>query len=268
MEASSLAPKTGIGPFCIFLLFSFPLFAQQADFTNSVGMQFVFIKPGSMIVGRFQPTVGKPDQGVPPAMYKKALEMAKKAATPGFKVIIKRSYYIGKFEVTQDQWEKVMGSNPSVFKSDTSGNHPVDNISWGAAQAFFKKLNAMDKQRHYRLPTEFEWEYAARAGAKDDIPWKEIQASAVIGGQTPSDVGTKKPNAWGLYDMLGNVWEWVQDFYNEKIFADPLPLRSGKQHVLKGASFTGDVKNATYMTHASGPGNGFDIGFRVVMEAR
>jgi formylglycine-generating enzyme required for sulfatase activity len=76
------------------------------------------------------------------------------------------------------------------------------------------------------------------------------------------------PNAWGLYDMLGNVWEWVHDFYNEKIFADPEPPRSGKEHVLKGASFTGDVKNATYMTHAAGPGNGFDIGMRIVMEAK
>ncbi len=66
--------------------------------------------------------------------------------------------------------------------------------------------------------------------------------------------------------MLGNVWEWVQDFYNEKLFADPVPPRTGKVHVLKGASFTGDVKNATYLTHAAGPGNGFDIGLRVVVE--
>lgn len=79
-------------------------------------------------------------------------------------------------------------------------------------------------------------------------------------------MGTKKPNAWGLYDTLGNVWEWVQDRYNEKIFADPTPPKSGSQHVLKGAPFYGDVKNATYMTHAAGPGSKYDVGFRVVME--
>ncbi|MEO5581820.1 MAG: SUMF1/EgtB/PvdO family nonheme iron enzyme, partial [Saprospiraceae bacterium] len=69
-----------------------------------------------------------------------------------------------------------------------------------------------------------------------------------------------------LYDMLGNVWEWVQDYYNDKIFADPVPPSTGKQHVLKGASFFGDVKNATYMTHAAGPGNRYDVGLRLVIE--
>ena len=120
----------------------------------------------------------------------------------------------------------------------------------------------------YRLPTEFEWEYAARAGAQDDIAWKDIFEWAVLGGNMPSVGGTKKPNAWGLYDMLGNVWEWVEDYYNEKLFADPVSPAKGTQHVLKGAAFTSDVKNATYMTHAAGPGNGFDIGLRIVMEAK
>ena len=120
----------------------------------------------------------------------------------------------------------------------------------------------------YRLPTEFEWEYAARAGADDDISWDEIRTSAVIASRTTSEIGTKKPNAWGLYDTLGNVWEWVQDFYNEKIFPDPIPPKEGKEHVLKGAPFYGDVKNATYMTHAGGPGSKYDVGFRLVRETK
>lgn len=246
------------------------LLAQSPTFTNDIGMKFVLIKPGSMVVGRFQPTVGKPQPGskLPLKYYKIAEKMAKNDAKAGFLVKIEKPYYIGQFEVTQHQWQQVMGNNPSVFKNDSSANHPVENITWNDAQAFVKKLNAIDKTHRYRLPTEFEWEYTARAGATDDIPWKEIFASAVLGRQTPANVGTKKPNAWDLYDMLGNVWEWVQDYYNEKIFADPVPPRTGQQHVLKGASFTGDVKNATYMTHAAGPGNGFDIGLRIVMEAK
>jgi formylglycine-generating enzyme required for sulfatase activity len=172
----------------------------------------------------------------------------------------------------QEQWEKVMGSNPSVFKgasvTDDAKKHPVENITWKDAQAFVKKLNALDKEHVYRVPSEFEWEYAARAGAQDDIPWTDIRVTAVLGGVTTTAVGTKKPNAWGIYDMLGNVWEWTQDGYNEKIFADPVPPKKAKEHVLKGASFTGDVKNATYMTHAGGPGNGFDNGLRIVMEVK
>lgn len=252
-------------------IFSCQVAAQEPEYTNAIGMQFVLIKPGTMIVGKFQPTVGNKDFGgttLPEKLVKASEQMAEQDALPGFNVNINNSFYLGRFEITQDQWKRVMGNNPSTFITDSSANHPVENITWNDAQSFINRLNAIDKKNVYRLPTEFEWEYAARAGAQDDIPWKEIQASAVLGGEMPRSVGTKQPNAWGLYDMLGNVWEWVQDFYNEKIFADPMSPKSGKQHVLKGSSFTGDVKNATYMTHAAGPGNGFDIGLRVVMEVR
>ncbi len=264
--------------------FSSLLEAQvKSDYTNSIGMSFIEIKPGSMVVGKFQPTTTKfgfleqyrkndvDDMGLPVlpnSDYKLSDELAKQAALPGFSVTIKKSYFIGQFEITQEQWKKVMGTNPSHFKDLPEANqHPVENISWKDAHAFIKKLNKLEKGKAtYRLPTEFEWEYAARAGAEDDISWKDIQASAQIAKQTTQPVGQKLPNAWGLYDMLGNVWEWTQDYYNEKLFADPVPIKKGKEHVLKGAPFYGDVKNATYMTHAGGPGSGYDVGFRVVME--
>ncbi|MDB5240400.1 MAG: hypothetical protein JWP57_1025 [Spirosoma sp.] len=271
------------------------LYAQEPTYTSPQGIEFILIKPGSMLVGKFQPTVNRGGMGsfggpppgaqagvapapqpapvrLPEADYQLAEKLAQKDAMPGFTVTLPNPYYIGKFEVTQEQWKKVMGSNPSTFQGskvkDDADRHPVESITWRDAQAFVKKLNALDKAHTYRLPTEFEWEYAARAGAQDDISWNDIRASAVIATQTTSAVGTKKPNAWGLYDTLGNVWEWVQDWYNEKIFADPTPPKSGKEHVLKGAPFYGDVKNATYLTHAGGPGSKYDVGFRLLMEVK
>src|SRR5690606_33575509 len=111
------------------------------------------------------------------------------------------------------------------------------NVTWQAVQLFMERLNRLDPGKVYRLPTAFEWEYAARAGSKGDIPWPEAQRVAQLGSVTTQVVGQKLPNAWGLYDMLGNVWEWVEDYYNEKIFADPTPPTAGQTHVLKGASF-------------------------------
>jgi len=270
---------------CLLLLSASLLYAQDSTFTNSIGMEFIRIPPGSFIMGRFQPPYPKPpndsvkkstapaaERGYNAEEYKLAEELAKQDAMPGFTVTIKKPFYIGKFEVTQAQWKKLMGSNPSVFQgdkvTDDAADHPIENVTWEDAQRFINKLNSMDKERTYRLPTEAEWEYAARAGATGDIPWSQIRKTAQIGTRTTNRVGQKQPNAWGLYDMLGNVWEWVQDYYNEKIFADPVPAKAGKVHVLKGASFVGDVKNATYKTHAAGPGNGWDVGFRVVMEVK
>jgi formylglycine-generating enzyme required for sulfatase activity len=268
--------------FCLLVFMAQQINAQDSMYTNSIGMKLVLIKPGSFVVGKFQPPYPKPpvtknrddeERGYNSAEYKLAEEMAKRDARQGFQFVIQQPFYIGQYEVTQEQWQKVMGSNPAVFQgnkmNDDSKLHPVENVSWKDAQKFIKKLNRMEGRKvKFRLPTEFEWEYAARAGVTDDIPWAQIRQQAQIGTRTTNVIGGKQPNAWGLYDMLGNVWEWVQDYYNEKIFADPIPPNRGRQHVLKGASFVGDVKNATYMTHAAGPGNGWDVGFRVVMEVQ
>lgn len=271
----------------IFCSLKIGLLAQNTTFTSPQGIEFILVQPGKMIVGKFEPTVnqgynftGKSDrksapknrEQLPDADYELAEKLAKEDALPGFEVEIKKPFYIGKFEITQAQWKAVMGSNPSYFQgnkvNDNPDNHPVESVSWQDAQAFCRKINTLDKAHHYRLPTEFEWEYASRAGATDDIPWGEITKQALIAKKTTSVVGSKSPNAWGIYDMLGNVWEWVQDLYNEKIFADPTPPKKGKLHVLKGAPFYGDVKNATYMTHAGGPGSKYDVGFRIVMEVK
>lgn len=262
-------------------------FGQDSVFTNSIGIEFVLIDTGSMRMSKFLPPYPLPpglsdgnEQGMTmnmggersyrPENYELARELSLRDASAGFNVTISKPYYIGKYEVTQAQWKKVMGSNPSSFTAalvENPDDHPVETVTWEDVQLFLKRLNAMDAGHRYRLPSEFEWEFAARAGAEGDIPWSEIRDQAQLGLRATAEVGRKKPNAWGLYDVLGNVWEWVEDYYNEKLFADAGPPRKGKHHVLKGASFTGDVKNATYMTHAAGPGNGWDVGFRIVMEA-
>jgi formylglycine-generating enzyme len=262
------------------VLSGMPAWTQNNTVTNSVGMELVLIQPGSFVMGKFEPPYPQPDtstknkgtaeRGYSATEYALAKKLAEADAQPGFTATIAKPFYIGKFEVTQAQWKQVMGSNPSVFQGslvkDTADLHPVENVTWNDVQQFLQKLNAAEKGKTYRLPTEAEWEWAARAGATEDIPWAQIRAAAQMGTRTTNPVGRKTPNAWGLYDMLGNVWEWVQDVYNEKLFADPVPPKSGTQHVLKGASFVGDVKNATYVTHAAGPGNGWDVGFRVVLD--
>lgn len=262
--------------------------AQPTTVKNAIGMEFVLISPGAMLVGRFQPECPQPnaaaasqDAATNPRErwtlddHARCEEMTKRDAMPGFTVSIPEPYYIGKYEVTQGEWKRVMGSNPSVFQGrkvrENADRHPVDNVTWADAQAFIRKLNAVEPGARYRLPTEFEWEYAARAGASEEPSWDEIRQSAWqqdVDLGTTHPVGGKKPNAWGLYDTLGNVWEWVADIYNEKLFADPVPPASGKTHVLKGGSFVSDVKNTTWSTHAGGPGSGFDVGFRIVRDVR
>ena len=190
----------------------------------------------------------------------------KRERRSGFTVTLPHPYYIGKYEVTQGEWAKVMDSNPSIFQGT---RHPVDSVTWDDAQRFVQRLNQREKTTVYRLPTEFEWEYAARAGASADPAWDAIRELAWeqdIATATTHPVGLKKANPWGLHDMLGNVWEWVSDYYNEKIFADTVPPRNGTTHVLKGGGFLSDVKNTIYSTHAAGPGDGFDVGFRIVRD--
>ena len=289
-----------------------PLLAQDGIYSNSIGMQFVIIQPGSMQVGVYEPTCpdpnaptrpiqpppigpnanqasgngnpnGAPRQRPPqdprsvwtPEDIAVCHQLAQKDTMPGFSVTIKKTFYIGKFEVTQAQWKKVMGTNPSVFQgnkvSDDPDQHLVDSVSWDDAQNFVKKLNSMEHTTVYRLPTEFEWEYAGRAGGPGQVPWGDIrkQAWEQLGNQPNAStraVGTKEPNGWGLYDMLGNVWEWIADCYNDKIFADPISPKTCKEHVLKGGSFLADVKNTIYATHGAGPGDGFNVGFRIVRD--
>ena len=133
-------------------------------------------------------------------------------------VRIDQDFYLGKYQVTQQQWEAVMGNNPSNFKG---GSLPVETVSWDDAQIFIQKLNQLSGKKNYRLPTEGEWEYACRAGSTSDYYFGDNESQ--LGeyawydgnsGATTHPVGQKKPNEWGLYDMAGNVWEWTDSWYD------------------------------------------------------
>ena len=136
---------------------------------------------------------------------------------PIHRVVISKPFYLGKYEVTQAQWLEVMGTNPSHFKGDL--NRPVERVSWYMVQDFIRRLNGREGHNKYRLPTEAEWEYAMRAGSTTRYSFGDNESfleqfawyNKNDGGKT-HPVGQLKPNAWGLYDMHGNVWEWVHDW--------------------------------------------------------
>jgi len=161
------------------------------------------------------------------------------------RVRITRPFCLGQYEVTQEQWEAVMGNNPSRFKGP---QNPVDGVSWNDCQAFLKKLQEK-RANHagaFRLPTEAQWEYACRAGTRTRYSFGDDKADlgkyawyqGNSSGQT-HPVGQKKPNAWGLYDMHGNVWEWCQDYYDGDYYAasptdDPTGPATGSSRVHRG----------------------------------
>ena len=171
-----------------------------------------------------------------------------------------QDFYLGKYPVTQQQWEAVMGNNPSNFKG---GSLPVETVSWDDAQIFIQKLNQLSGKKLYRVPTEAEWEYACRAGTTSEYYFgddaSQLGEYAWFGGnsgQTTHPVGQKKPNEWGLYDMAGNVWEWTDSWYDS----------SRSHRVLRGGSWCYDAGGCRSAYRNGGtPGNrNGGVGFRLV----
>jgi len=192
---------------------------------------------------------------------------------PVHEVTITKDFWMGEFDVTQEQWQAVMGSNPSFFKDPEK---PVEQVDFNDVQAFLAKLNAMQHKWTVRLPTEAEWEYAARAGTTgetygliDEIAWYDGKTRE----NTTHAVGKKRPNAFGLYDMLGNVWQWCSDWfepYSNKPAADPQGAATGDLRITRGGCYyCGAVhiraarRNRDLVDHKSRT-----IGFRVVATLR
>ena len=217
----------------------FEALAALAAQPNCLGMAFVPVPAGTFIMGAA-------------AHDAYALDWER----PQREVTISRPFLLGKYPVTQAQWQAVMGENPSGHTGDAL---PVDNITWEEAQEFIQRLNAKEEKtgqggkiRHYRLPTEAEWEYACRAGATgmfccgdDEAALGEYACYSANSDGTPQPVGEKKPNAWGLYDMHGNVEEWVQDWmdgYMVRAVTDPKGPGEGKWRVYRGGAWDGGAR--------------------------
>jgi len=260
---------------------------SEDGFTNKFAMKFVKIPAGSFMMG-------SPSD-----------EPSRDSDETQHSVTISKPFYMQTTEVTQGQWKAIMGSNPSYF-SNCGDNCPVEQVSWDDVQEFIKKLNQKGEGT-YRLPTEAEWEYAARAGSKtalytgamkilgdnnapdldpiawyggnscveysggyDCSGWSNKQYSCSNCGTHP--VGKKEPNDFGLYDMIGNVWEWCQDWkgnYPSGSVTDPTGPSSGSCRVLRGGSWSSNARycRAAYRSCYSPSYRVNDLGFRLVFSS-
>jgi formylglycine-generating enzyme required for sulfatase activity/tRNA A-37 threonylcarbamoyl transferase component Bud32 len=224
------------------------------NFTNSLGMRFVLIPPGTFLMGSPKEEEGRLDDEIQ------------------HKVTLTQGFYMGVHLVTQEQWQEIMGANPSFFKGGK--NLPVEEVSWDDCQEFIKKLRKQES-KPYRLPTEAEWEYACRAGTTTPFHLGQTistdqanydgtrtygngKKGAARAKTTP--VGSFPPNAWGLYDTHGNVWQFCQDRYGNypaQEVIDPQGPNTGISRVLRGGSWR---NNPVYCRSASR--NKFDPGLR------
>ena len=192
---------------------------------------------------------------------------------PTHQVTLTNDYFIGKYEVTQALWQAVMGNNPSYFKG---GNLPVEQVSWDDCQEFLSKLNSITGKK-FRLPTEAEWEYAARGGKKSrgyqysgsnnlsDVAWYDRKSN-----NKTHAVGTKQSNELGIYNMSGNVCEWCQDLFEEYSSSsqvNPTGANSGSHRVFRGGSWNGYARycRSSFRNSISPDGRGYCLGLRLVL---
>lgn len=231
-----------------------PTASNAAVITNSIGMELAAIPGGSFSMG------GDPKDGVADELPLHKVQVA--------------PFYLGKYEVTQAQWQRVMGDNPSAYLHP---QRPVEQVTWLEAQSFVERLNRLEGTSLYRLPSEAEWEYAARAGTTGK--WYFGDDESQLGryawfGQR-DDMGTQPvgrgmPNPWGLFDMYGNVWEWVQDCWHDNYSGAPGEgtIWSGgdcSRRMLRGGGWSSPAGYARSAVRGSSPpemndpSNGFRI---------
>ena len=229
---------------------------------NALGMSFVKIQPAGFVMGFPVPATRSRGRGKePPPGFKDA--------APPHRVRITRPFFMQTTEVTQGQWKRVMGDNPSHFKG--AANLPVDSVSWSQAQEFIRRLNRKDQKLSYRLPHEAEWELACRAGrqlpygtGKSITPDQAMYQGSLVRTKKgsfqrrPAPVASFAPNPWGLYDLHGNLSEWCQDWYGRDYYRgspsrDPRGPSRGQERVLRGGSWNSPARGLRCSMRLSGP---------------
>jgi formylglycine-generating enzyme required for sulfatase activity len=227
------------------------------------GMAFIEVKPGGFVMG------SPPD------------EPGREGQERQHTVTLSRPFWLGAFEVTQHQWEVVMGTNPSWFRTDDR-SRPVENVTWFEVQEFLRRLTKRVKGSRFRLPTEAEWEYACRAHTttaystgpvlhETDANFATSPDTTATGHAQTMRVGSFPANPWGFHDMHGNVWEWTEDEdcpYRGDSMIDPVPVCGSSLKVIRGGSWSfgaDSARCALRYTHRP-QDRGFSLGFRAVRE--
>ena len=221
---------------------------EKVDFGKGIKLDLVLIPAGTFMMGSPENEKGRYDNETQ------------------HEVTLTKPFYMGKYAVTQEQWEAVMGNNPS---GDKGPKLPVTDVSWNDCQEFIKKLNE-NTNGGYRLPTEAEWEYACRAGTTTAYSYGAslTKADANIDSNSIKAVGSYRPNAFGLYDMHGNVREWCEDWYGDYpagAVTDPKGPAMGEDRVLRGGSFFDPVSFARSSYQSFNPAllSDYGVGFRL-----
>ena len=229
--------------------------AQQyiEELGSGVTLEMVYVPEGTFLMGSPEREKGRYDN-----------------EGPQHQVTVS-SFFLGKYPVIQEQWKTVTGKNPFEF---TGANHPIETVSWNEAMEFCRQLS--EKTGHtYRLPTEAEWEYACRAGRTTAYYFGEAVTTELVNYQSEykgtTEIGRFSPNAFGLYDMHGNVWEWCADWYDKDYYAqspekDPRGPASGSDRVIRGGFWDGDARlvRAACRNWDAPVLRSFGIGFRLV----
>jgi formylglycine-generating enzyme required for sulfatase activity len=236
-----------------------------------------------------EPVTGMPFVRLPAGSFVMGTPADEPGREPGetpHRVTLTRAFFLGQHEVTQAEWQLVMGDNPSHFQ-DCGPDCPVERVSYFDVRAFIDRLDARSGGSHFRLPTEAEWEYACRAGTITPYYTGRILTTdqANFNGRFPmpgaplgidrghpTPVGTFPPNAWGLFDMHGNVWEWTEDRhcpYPDGPVADPVGTCAAEKRVIRGGSWHFDANSARCgLRYDHRPQDrGFSLGFRLVRES-